>query len=136
MGDDNQYLHERNTSEYMRMPPVLMGVASAAIGFAFHETSDRALAPSLWPILAAVILWATSFACGARVSHHLARTYKLNASIIEAQTIGYAEGEKMSRAALQKASGRASFYWGAQHWLLLLGALAYLAGHIWHLANP
>ena len=134
MAENNQYLHERHSAEYMRMPPVLMGVASAAIGFAFHETSDRVLDPSLWPVLAAVLLWAASFACGAKGSQHLAHTYKLNSAIIDAQAIGYAEGLRLSREQLEKASVRTGFYLAAQQWLLLFGALAYLAGHVWHLA--
>jgi hypothetical protein len=131
----DQYLHDRYTTETLRLPPVLMGVASAAIGFAFHETSDRDLA---WPLslaLAAVLLWSASFACGVLFSRNYAHATKSNLGLNVAKREGYAHGAALAQAALDKSNTRSSRYYASQQWTLLLGALAYLAGHIWYLSD-
>lgn len=128
-------LHQRHSAELARMPPVLMGIATAAIGFAFHETGDRPISWHLLPILIAVILWAGSFALGIRWSSQFAETARANMVIHEAKETGNREIIAQSYEFFDKTNNRMVFARGAQQWLLLLGGLAYLVGHIWHLAS-
>lgn len=44
MSETERFLHEQHTAEMNRMLPVVLDAASAAIGFAFHETAERARA--------------------------------------------------------------------------------------------
>lgn len=134
MSETNQYLHERYSVETMRMPPVLMGVASAAIGFAFHETASRTLSHSLWPILAAVLLWSISFAAGIKCSQNFAQSLKSNTLLLKAQALGDEAGVAVGEEAHRLSAKKVTFYGDAQQWALLFGALSYLGGHIWHLA--
>lgn len=131
-----EILHQRHVTDLGRMPPVLMGVASAAIGFAFHETADRTLSWTLLPALAAVIFWAGSFAFGIRWSSQFAETARANIGIHEAKAIGLPDLVKQSYQYFEKTNDRMTFARGAQQWMLLLGALSYLAGHIWFLVAP
>lgn len=129
----DKFLHEKHMAEIGKMPPVLMGMASAAIGFAFHETADRALSWSLAPILAAVLLWGASFAFGVLQSRHSASLIKANIGINWATRNDYAPGKKEGQELFDAANSRVVFANAAQQWLLLFGAAAYLAGHIWFL---
>lgn len=135
MSDTEQYLHGQHAAEINRMPPVLMGVASAAIGFAFHETAGRPVSWSLAPILAAVLLWGASFAFGVLRSRHSSLLIKANIGLNWATANDYQSGMKEAREMFDAANSRVVFANAAQQWLLLLGALAYLAGHIWFLID-
>jgi len=133
MSETERFLHEQHAAEIGRMPPVLMGVASAAIGFAFHETADRTLEWSLAPILAAVILWGASFACGVLRSRHSARLIKANIGHNWAIANQFQPAMTASQKVFDDANNQVVIYNDAQQWLLLLGAGSYLAGHIWSL---
>lgn len=134
MNETSQYLHEQHKAETGRMLPVLMGVASAAIGFAFHETTDRPFDWTLAPILAAVLLWGASFACGVLRSRHSGRLLNANIAVNTAIKINYPDGKAQAQQMFEAANDRMVFFNDAQQWLLLLGAVMYLAGHIWFLA--
>lgn len=134
MTDTERYLHEEHKAEIGRMPPVLMGVASAAIAFAFHETADRPLTWTLAPILVAVLLWGASFACGVLRSRHSARLIKANIAGNTAIAINYPAGKEQADQLFEAANDMVALYCDAQQWLLLLGAGAYLVGHIWFLS--
>jgi len=112
-----------------------MGVASAAIGFAFHETADRSLSWSLAPILAAVLLWGASFAAGVLRSRQNALLIKANIGLNWATAHDFDDGKVKGKQQFDRANNKVVRYGDAQQWLLLLGAAAYLAGHIWSLAE-
>jgi len=133
MSETERLLHEQHTAEIGRIPPVLMGVASAAIDFAFHETADRTLAWSLAPILAAVLLWGASFAAGVLRTQHSARLIKANIGLNWAVAHQFEPGKAEAQSLFDSANTRVVVYNAAQQWLLLWGAAAYLAGHIWSL---
>ncbi len=124
-------LHQEYHNETVRMPAVLLGVASAAIGFAFHETADRQLDWSLVPALAAVLCWAGSFAAGVLFSRAYAVGMKANIGLNIAESAGNADWQKKAKAAFEGLNTKAARRYSAQQWLLLLGALSYLAGHVW-----
>ncbi len=112
------------------MPAVLLGVASAAIAFAFHETADRGLAWSLVPILGAVLCWAGSFASGVLFSRAYANSIRGNIAL------NLAEAANLDRAPEAKTmfkdwNAKTSRRYAAQQWLLLAGAVLYLIGHAW-----
>jgi hypothetical protein len=133
--ETEKFLHEQHLSEIGKMPPVLMGVASAAIGFAFHETADRSLDWSLAPILAAVLLWGASFAFGVLRSRHSASLIKANIGLNWATRNNFEPGKDEGQKLFDAANNRVVFANAAQQWLLLLGAAAYLAGHVWFLID-
>jgi len=135
MSDPIDRLHERYTAETLRLPAVLLGVASAAIGFALHETSGRSWAWSLTPAIGAVLLWGLSFASGVLFFQNFTQGTKANIGLLEAKRIGYAQGEKTSNERIDATNKLASRYYGSQQWCLLAGALAYLVGHLWHIID-
>jgi hypothetical protein len=131
MESAEQFLLEQHAADLGKMPPVLMGVASAAIGFAFHETADRSLGwPLLLPLIA-VLLWGISFAFGVRYFSHSARVTKANIGGNWAIRHDYEPGKKEADKLFETGNRRMAFAGAAQQWLLLLGAAAYLGGHIW-----
>lgn len=113
------------------MPAVLLGVSSAAIAFAFHETADRPLSWSLLPILAAVLSWAGSFASGVLYSRAYAMGIKGNLGLNYAEKAGLAEGRERAKEMFDRWNERAGRRYARQQWLLLLGAVLYLGGHVW-----
>jgi hypothetical protein len=128
-------LHEEYHKETVRMPAVLLGVASAAIGFAFHETSDRTLSLSLLPILAAALCWGGSFAAGVLFSRAYTLGMKANIGLNVAEQAGRAEWQQQAKSMFDRHNRTAGRRYAAQQWLLLIGAGFYLAGHVWHLAS-
>lgn len=117
------------------MPPVLLGVASAAIGFAFHETAQRELTQSLWLVLGAVIAWGCSFTAGVIYSGKLAAAIQANIALNIAEDAKRSDWRRTSKAKLDTANNAARRAYAFQQWSLLVGAIFYLAGHVWHLAE-
>lgn len=113
------------------MPAVFLGVASAAIAFAFHETADRELAWPLLPILGAVLCWAGSFASGVLFSRAYAAGIKSNIGMNFAKKSAQADWEAEAKEKFDKANKKAARRYAAQQWLLLAGAGLYLIGHVW-----
>lgn len=113
------------------MPAVLLGVASAAIAFAFHETADRELAWSLTPILAAVICWASSFASGVLFTRAYANGIKSNIGLNLAEQAQNEKWRLKARTMFDEWNDKARIRYAAQQWLLLAGAGLYLLGHSW-----
>ncbi len=131
MESAEQFLQEKHATDLGKMPPVLMGVASAAIGFAFHETANRNLDWSLLLPLVAVLLWGMSFAFGVRYFSHSAQVTKANIGLNWAIRNSYEPGKTEANALFDTGNRRMAFASSAQQWLLLFGAAAYLGGHIW-----
>jgi hypothetical protein len=128
-------LHEIHHKEVQRMPAVLLGVASAAIGFAFHETADRVPSASLLPLLVAVLAWAGSFTAGVLYSRAYANGIRGNIALNLAEEARNPKWRDDSKAMFEKWNRKASRRYQAQQWLLLTGALMYLTGHVWHIVE-
>jgi hypothetical protein len=128
-------LHETHHKEVQRLPAVLLGVASAAIGFAFHETADRASTASLLPILGAVLCWAGSFAAGVLYSRAYANGIRGNIALNIADEARNPDWREKSKTMFDSWNRKASRRYVAQQWFLLAGALLYLGGHIWHIVE-
>lgn len=126
-------LRERYTTETLKLPAVLLGIASAAIGFAFHETADRALDGPTIIALSAIGLWALSFASGVLFSQSFTLGIKANIGEIEAQKMGYPEGVEMAKEMFANQRTKSTRFYRWQQYFLLAGALAYLAAHVWRL---
>lgn len=125
-------LHEEYHKETVRMPAVLLGVASAAIGFAFHKTSDRTLSFSLLPLLlppCAGEAHSRSAFCSR------APTLSANIGLNLAEQAGQAAWQQQAKSMFDRHNRTAGRRYAAQQWLLLVGAGFYLAGHVWHLAS-
>lgn len=133
--------HQKSVSQFAYFQ---LGVAASAIAFAVHQTKGRSLDDTPWPIGAAVICWAISFALGsfgvdARL-HGLARNARLMMGMEKIppqfhealkETPQYAETEAEVEEAVNRPQTR--FRW--QMRFLFLGALAYVAGHIMDMAK-
>lgn len=126
-------LHEKYHEETIRLPNVLLGVASAAIAFAFHETSDRQLTFSLIPTALAVIAWSLSFAAGVLFSRAYTLGLKGNIALNEADKAAKAAWKAEAQAMFDEWNKKAGRRYAAQQWLLLVGALFYGLGHTWFL---
>lgn len=112
-----------------------MTAAAAGIGFALHETADWMWDWSLIAALLAVILWAFSFAAGIWSRQAVMQAMNSNALYLEALAAQKASGAQISKDYMAKHAKNAGRLRDAQLWLLVLGALAYMGGHIWHLAE-
>lgn len=124
-------LHDIYHQETQRMPAVLLGVASAAIAFAFHQTADRELAWSLIPILVSVLCWSCSFASGVLFTRAYANGIKSNIAINLAEQANNDQWRSAAKTKFDEWNEKARRRYAAQQWLLLAGAGVYLAGHTW-----
>ena len=130
MNEMQKFLHDKYVTETFRMHAVLMGVATAAIAFTFHETADKPWSQPLAIQLVAVVLWAISFVCGISFSKNMVIAIKSNIGLIAAKAINYQGGERISTEGANKANSRASIAYRIQQYALFLGAISYLLGHI------
>lgn len=123
-------LYEEHNREIQRMPAVLLGVASAAIAFAFHETADSRFSWSLLPILGAVLCWAGSFASGVLFSRAYASSIRGNIAMNIAEA-SRPDRRDEAKEMFEGWNAKSSKRYAAQQWLLLAGAVLYLVGHVW-----
>lgn len=128
-------LQKELADETQRMPAVLMGVASAAIAFSFHETSEREVSWHLLPILCAVLSWGGSFAAGVLFSRNRTSVIKVNMAWNEAEALGDLPKLSDAKRKFKTFADRSALAYSAQQWLMLIGACFYLLGHAWHLVD-
>jgi protein-S-isoprenylcysteine O-methyltransferase Ste14 len=132
-GDGRQNLvdvHEKHWEAMEKGIGLLLAAAGSAIGFALHETADRAITPSLYVVGAAVLVWCGSFAAG--VFRHRTHENALQANTVAqiAAKLGASKEEMAVFEARFDRQSNAGANWSAiQLWALLLGAVIYLAGH-------
>ena len=120
----------------------LLGVAASAVAFAIHETAGMPLSQAPWPFGLAVGLWALSFALGCFGMD--ARQDGLHTNALFLQVFAGVPAQLMNAeaaAAVERAKEMVKadlrkpgilFRW--QKWALFAGALAYIAGHVMHMA--
>lgn len=135
MDETIRLLHERYAKETLRLHAVLMGIASAAIAFAIHETADQTWSLSIALRLAAILFWGLSFAAGVLFSKNFVSATRANIGMLEAKKIEYVEGAEWSKDEIEKFNSKSSFAYRFQQWTLLFGAIIYLLGHIMHVAQ-
>jgi len=119
-----------------------LGVAASAIAFAIHETQNLRLADAPWPIGLGAGLWALSFALGCFGIQARQGALYINAAYLQTmQQIGPAAYHtdlsdlvEQMRNDVEASLSRAGLRFGLQMWALFAGALAYVAGHIMHMA--
>lgn len=140
MNNDLYFEHIKGQAQFAYFQ---LGVAASAIAFAVHETKDQALSDTPWPIWLGTALWAVSFAVGcigmqARQSGIVAnmRYLELTRGVVPerldpALQRAFAEAKDTTQADLDRPVTR--FRW--QQWTLFAGALAYIAGHVMHMAE-
>lgn len=135
MAVSDHYLHDKHMTETLRMPSVLLGVSSAAIGFAFHETKDQLLSGPLTVQLVGILLWAGSFTCGVLFSRFTTVAIRQNIVMNMAEEGNNPEWKSKASGTFDKTNKNAcrAFFW--QQVLLLSGAAMYLAGHVWLIAD-
>lgn len=119
-----------------------LGVAASAIAFAIHETDGLPLADAPWPLGAAILLWALSFALGCFGVD--AKQVGIQSNAIYLRVFGDLPDQPANTPAakvvndamdavtkdLNKAAKR--FRW--QKWALFAGAIFYVSGHIMQMA--
>lgn len=118
-----------------------LGIAASAIAFAIHETNGKSLADT--PVLtgAAVALWAFSFAfgcfgLGARLRGINSNARYLRMEILAVGLAGQIQQDlKDAQADADRDVKKPVKWFGAQMWVLFLGALAFIGGHIQQMAN-
>lgn len=120
----------------------LLGAAGGAIAFAIHDTDGISLADTPWLLGAAVACWALSFALGCFGLD--ARHDGLQSNAIFIRVFGgipdqppnspgakvIADAKKSVTQDLKKP--RTLFGW--QKWMLFVGAVAYIGGHVIQMA--
>jgi hypothetical protein len=115
-----------------------LGGAASAIAFAIHQTNDRSLQDTPWPLGVAVIFWAISFALGCLGMTARQQGIATNVRFLDAtqgahpnvlqQIAGqaYDDALKITQNDLDRPVKR--FRW--QLWTLFAGALFFIAGHV------
>lgn len=130
-------LEEHHASEVSKHRYFLLGIAASAIAFAFHETADRALTPSLAVIGAAILAWAASFGCGLKANVLTQHAILLNRNVNRAESkreVPDSWVEKV-RGALSSTMVSLKSYFNWQMYFLPIGAVLYLTGHIMFLTE-
>lgn len=131
----NDFLHQRHADEGSKLHGIVMGAAASGIAFALHETTDRPLTGSLAVILSAVVAWSLSFVAGVINRRKVMQTLKSNLLRNEAQSRGDQAAYDIAVEFIEKHKRTAHFCQEAQLWTLLAGAILYVGGHVWHLAE-
>lgn len=131
----NEFLHQRHAEEGTKLHAIVMGAAASGIAFALHETDDRPLSRSLAVIFIAVLAWSLSFSAGVMNRRKVMQALKSNVLRNEAQARGDQTAYDIAGEYLDKHKKAAFFYQEVQLWSLLAGAVLYVGGHIWHLAE-
>lgn len=128
MTESERYLHEAHTKEITGQRAVLMGVATAAVGFAMHETASRDLAWSLGLVAIAVTCWAGSFAAGILHSHAAQGSISANMAQNWAEANGDAKRYHRARALGKVMNRQTGRRYKAQLWFLFAGSISYMLG--------
>lgn len=123
----------------------LLAAAGAAIGFAVTQTQTAALARSQVPLAVAVLCWGLSFAAGCMRVQYVNSTLYANMSLLKVQagqmqSVGTHPGMMQAaadgiRGAIETNSRRGAVYGQWQFYLLIAGAVAFLAWHIIEMAR-
>ena len=131
----DDFLHQRHADEGSKLHAVVMGAAASGIAFAMYQTADRNLSWSLLPILLAILAWAGSFTFGVINRRKVMQSIKSNVLRNEAERKGDQIAYDIAIEFLEKHKKSAFLFQEMQLWALLAGALLYLGGHMWHLAE-
>jgi len=122
----------------------VLGVAASAIAFAIHQTDGRPLSFYLIPIGGGVLLWSASFVAGLLAlqsrQEQLRLNYQNNSARDDATAGQFINSPEVKAildeqmAELRRNASLVLTFATAQRWLLFVGALAYLGGHVWRMA--
>lgn len=130
----DRQLIEDLRNEVVRTHGFLMGAAGAAIAFAMHQTAGRLPSASLVPAFIGVSLWAFSFWAGIMNSHAKQTAYKCNHYLLlEKQGGMRPDFIQMYQDDFDKSNRRSRNWYYAQLYGLLIGAVFYVGGHVWHI---
>lgn len=119
-----------------------LGVAASAIAFAIHETDGLPLSDAPWPLGAAILLWALSFALGCfgidarQDGIHSNALYLRVFGDVPEQPANSPAANVMNDAMndVKKDMGKAVNRFRWQKWALFAGAVFYVSGHIMQMA--
>lgn len=116
-----------------------LGLAASAIAFAVHQTRDASLEDTPWPIGAAVVLWALSFAFGCFGIEARQKAIRTNIQYLLAldevpppyrDHPELSESIEKAKQLVDKDAQRPFVRFDLQMWLLFGGALFYIWGHL------
>ena len=133
--NSDQELHDKHSRLIEWQATFIQGLLASAIAFAIHETSDRTLTFSLAPIALAVGIWAAAFAFGILANHARQAATQANIGWNEAERVQSDQHVKKASKMFRAKSRASARYLRWQLWLLLAGAIVYVAGHAMHLAE-
>jgi hypothetical protein len=129
--------HLEGRSKYVYF---LLAAAGACIAFAVNQTQTAALAWSQIPLALAVLCWGTSFSFGCWHLQQVGGALYDNMDLIKVQRgkhritgrdIGAINQiSDMLRAGIQKSSSRSVLYYRWQFYMLIIGAVFFIAWHI------
>jgi hypothetical protein len=121
----------------------MLAAAGAAIAFAITKTQDASISWSQIPLAMATACWAGSFFCGARHLQYVGSGMYDNITLLKVQSgthpdIGaHPQSIEDASSGLRKAmmtnSERGAEYGHWQFRLLILGAAAYIAWHVFEM---
>ena len=123
----------------------LMAIAASAIALVIQRTTDRSLELNMIILGVAVVSWAGSFFAGCINRSYFNATVLANIAVIQIKRGQHSDVpnhpdfiEAAARGAYKGAeenSSSANFWGHLQFRLLVFGACAYIAWHIWEMAN-
>lgn len=131
--------HHKSTLQFCYFQ---LGLAASAIAFAVHETEGHPLRTTPVLIGAAVLCWALSFFVGCFGIEAYQRSLRTNAEFLrlKQEASGYVlnaelmESMEKARTRVGTEAERPHRRYRAQLWLLFVGAVAYVGGHVIEMA--
>jgi hypothetical protein len=121
----------------------ILAAAGAGIALAVNQTQTATLSWSQLPLGGAVLSWGLSFFVGCQHLRYVSSTLYANAELLKVERGLHpkagthpdmiAAASEGIREAIESNSNRASFLGRMQTRLLILGAVLYVAWHVWEM---
>jgi hypothetical protein len=138
--DGFKELHQQFITAQYKYTYFLLAAAAAAVAYALKLTSSSILSYSMIPLGMAVLSWGLSFFFGCRQLKYIKACISLDFGLLKIlnrkdleigtnpQSIANAIDKFME--AFESNANKASRFESWQFWLLIIGALFFIAGHI------
>ncbi len=143
---DNELLemYKQHTMGQNKYTYFLLAVAASAIAFSVGKTSGRIISWSMLPLGVAVILWAVSFYCGCKIINFIQLLFQSNYYVLQLK-MGVHSNQLKDKLTLDAEINKvestiksnimkAAFFNDWQFRLLILGAVCFVAWHIFEMA--
>ncbi len=137
-------IYKQHSDSQSRFAYFLLGAAGSAVAFAVHQTKDDALSLLHIPLGVAVVAWSASFMLGLRYLGYRQVLMSANLEMLKLQDgthhlgpqgVVVPEYVEIARKACDEINEKAGARARWQQRFLVVGALAFIAGHVLEMAG-